>query len=530
MDAGTSTHRFVALVKREFLEGSRGSAVFVGRTLLAAIPFLLTLQALEHQPLDPELAPETVSRFADRIFLSGSHVVCICLVIMGAGLAIRSMRAMIESGTLELLLLSRLSPLAILLGKLVAITALIGTMSFALVPFLLMAGLHGGIDHEWLAALAIFSVLFGASGVATGILTSVYCRSALGAWLAGAAIWIVMRVLLPPPRIDYQIISPSSLWETILPAGSITRVATQGVAGGAPLDGSLNMVLSALLCLCVAALRLPHLASRPFSAGKIQVFERIDAFFERLNWNWKGIRFPGGRVAQSEVDPVYWLATMTGGTGLARHNVRVATALSLPVIWDMGFCASRGIALDELFWPFHLFQALLGGTLGSLSIAPERARQAFSVLLATSLSNRAIIAGKTRAGLRAVVLIPLPFVLVALFLALLEQVIGRDPIHPMFDRPADSYLFLASGLALGVAAYLVSQFCSLAFGSSLKAWTVSSASVATLYFLAATASGYEQTPFLTVVLVLCCVVSMIAYELCVRHFSRFTGRAPDADT
>jgi ABC-type transport system involved in multi-copper enzyme maturation permease subunit len=524
-------NRFLTLVKREILQGSRGKALFVGRTLLAAIPITLMLWGLEQGFFSPQyFSDDRLPYLASQYFALVSVFICCGSVLLGCGMAIRSIRAEERQETLGLLLLSCLGPTEIILAKIVAIVASLGMMFGALLPVLAVIGTCGGLEYSWLAALGLLGLLLGVFGAATGLLSAVHFRSTLGAAFGCGVFWVLGTIAFAPlDAVEHSSFASPSVLSTFSPYSLVWNVANQGLRDASPVPGAFALIATSLLLIWLTSLRLPRLGPRRPSAGLRGLFERLDSLFERINW--KGIRFERKRKSPWEVGPVYWLALTTGGTGIARYTLRLALGLFIVAFFLGTYSLVEWNSFGPLLWGFQLCLFMIGGILGSQSIGGERANKTFLALLTTSLSAEDILGGKARAGVRLIGLVSVPFVLLILGLSQVRGSSGYTS-HAYYDRrflndTFDVCLVIAAGLALGVAAFFTAQFLSLYFKSSMRAWIGTASVFAVLAAVLAKVFAEDTIVFLSTLIAAWAFLGVVSFRLSVNLFSRFTGRSID---
>jgi ABC-type transport system involved in cytochrome c biogenesis permease component len=112
------------------------------------------------------------------------------LVGLSPFIAFLSMRQEVSSGTVEHLMLSKLSPGAVVRGKLAAAVVQIVVVISLFAPLLALTWLLRGVDVRTIAALLTLALIAGISAVSVGI-----CGGALCRWPPARAIFVVILAL-----------------------------------------------------------------------------------------------------------------------------------------------------------------------------------------------------------------------------------------------------------------------------------------------------------------------------------------------
>jgi ABC-type transport system involved in multi-copper enzyme maturation permease subunit len=167
----------------------------------------------------------------------------------------------------------------------------------------------------------------------------------------------------------------------------------------------------ALLLLRVASGGLREATAVSWKGGMRTLFERLDAFYQRINLG-NVVIFQPRNGSPGRGNPVAWLARTSGGSSLPAHKARLALGMFGVV--------SVGVVLAVEDSDFDLstlpgFAMVLAGLgLGATAVAGDRERKSLSVLLSTPLDGRTILAGKALSTARFLLVITLPPVLLYL--------------------------------------------------------------------------------------------------------------------
>ncbi len=395
---------------------------------------------------------DEAGRVTADLFAGLSAFQPLAAVVAGAVLGAATVRAELREKTLGLLVLSGFRSHEIVAGKAAAIAGLLGAVLLAALPVFALLGWGGGLDHSWLAALALVSAAFAALGVSTGLLAGVLFRSGFG---AATLVGVLSTGLVVPLWIfDGHPPPPMPIWAVLV-------VATQGrhAPGGQFLPWHLALPLlvlfgASLLFLALSAGLLDGAVGRSTGLGLRGAFEALDRLFDRLNLG--GVVFGKERTLRS--NPVAWLARTAGGLGRPRYLVRLLLPIAAAVSVGAGVLDeswSQGVFATILFFIVVGFPTLLAAV-GGAAVAGERQRRTLLPLLATPLPARTILAGKML-GLAA------PLLVVTALLLVIPMVLASLGA----EREARS--FGVDLLASGLLAYALSLLASLGTRSAVRA-------------------------------------------------------------
>lgn len=396
---------------------------------------------------------DEAGRVTADLFAGLSAFQPLAAVVAGAVLGVATVRAELREKTLGLLVLSGFRSREIVAGKAAAISGLLGAVLLAALPVFALLGWGGGLDHSWLAALALVSAAFAALGVSTGLLAGVLFRSGFG---AAALVGTLSAGLVAPLWIfGGRPPAPMPIWAVLV-------VATQGKsAPGArflPWHLALPLLVLfgvSLLFLALSAGLLDGAVGRSTGLGLRGAFEALDRLFDRLNRG--GVVFGRERTLRS--NPVAWLARTAGGLGRPRYLVRLLLPIAAAAVsvgarvldesWSQGVLAT---ILVSVVVGFPTLLAAVGGA----AVAGERQRRTLLPLLATPLPARTILAGKMLGFAAPLLVVTALLLVIPVALASLGA-----------EREARS--FGVDLLASGLLAYALSLLASLRTRSAVRA-------------------------------------------------------------
>lgn len=499
----------VAVALRELREISRGRALFLLRSLYGlSLAFVAIVSFGRSGPVSVDDA----GRVTADLFAGFSVVQPLAAVVVGAVLGVTSVRGELREKTLGLLVLSGLRSHEVVVGKAAALAGLLGAVLLAALPVFALLGWGGGLDHSWLAALALLSAAFAALGVSTGILGGVLFRSGLGA--AAVVVALAAGLVVPLWMFDGRPPAPMPIWAIIV-------VASQGRHAPAatllPSHLALPLLVVSgvsLLFLVLSAGFLDWSVGRSAGLGLRGVFEALDRLFDRLNRG--GVVFGKARTLRS--NPVAWLTRTEGGLGMPRYLVRVL----LPVV---AAALAAGVGLLDDRWsqsvlvPLLLsfvvgFPTLLAGA-GGAAVAGARQRRTLLPLLSTPLPARTILAGKML-GLAFPAFVVTAFLLVV------------PPVLSTLGAEQGAWAFGADLLASGLLGYALSLLASLKARTAVRA-TVTGLGVGFLLWCALfwglDAAGTPGEHLFAVHAALLGALALLACGLAFSLFDRALGRA-----
>lgn len=436
------------LMTRELTEQSSRRRTYILRTIYAVALYGLTVWIFWN-----ELHSWTSQSFSmlgsgHRLFESLAWLqfcgVYLFLPAMTSGLLTSEK----ERDTLSLLLLTRLDPWSILIGKL--LSRLIPMASFMALSFPLLAvayGLGGVNESDILAfawTLSVTALQVGAFGLAC----STWCRTTASSFVAT---YLLGTILIAGPPLLIE-----GLQIDLLGFREFMRLYLQnlGFAGNLPQfeveevgyiffgpwaclhPNSMNqpfwntvirttpMLMFAGACLVFSRVMLWRRAFVQPTNLLLKVFKSLDGLFHRLNQNrWtKGIVLTHENVALPLFEPIRWRETKKRSLGTTRYLIRTLLVLEIPVLFGMLIPYHSDYGHPPEYAPafvsayiLWVITALIVSIQSCGLIGAERSRQTLDVLLTTPMMSETIVREKFSGVWRMVRVLMIPFATVYLF-------------------------------------------------------------------------------------------------------------------
>ena len=420
---------------------------------------------------------DRMARFGTQMFVALSVVGAVLCALLAPAFTAGAVAQEKERGTLALLQTTQLGGPEIVFGKVAGRVLVLYLLIAAGLPVLASCMLFGGVGplHVCLMSLNLFAIATLCASV--GFLLSVVCHRTHQALMASYLILTGYAILCPV--VLMLLFRRSDGWELsrfLDPAvgfiyfigrvEGVRRNPGAGIAWKGATDCLPFCIVVSLLCLLAAKRLFPIYATREPTYLWRRLFQRVDAFFNRLN---KGLWRVDFRSDRLEGNPVAWKERHFRLLGKTDYLIRIG--------YLIGVCLGVLYAFMTMAWPgmwweneFHMVMLgimapvlfLIVSVLASSSIAVERDRSSWDLLLTTTLTGKQILWGKISGTLRSCFLFLL-FPLAHMAIACLAGEFGI-------------WLVLAGILVLvaGVLVQLcVGTYFSIRSGSALNAflWT-----------------------------------------------------------
>ena len=464
-EAADPFERIHAVVQAEMRSLGRQKTPFVLRTVYAALVAsgVVTVGGALSSFLSSGWSGESMANLGRQVFGFVVMAQSVLTVLLAVLLAVGSIQGERRNKTLGLLVLSQLSSRDVVLGKFLAVVALVLVVVLAGLPVFALLGWAGGVDYAWLAVLGLYTPVLAGLGAATGLYFGLRYHSAVAAGTAALAV-LSIPVLAAVGAEDVS--GGVGCVGCIGPLRWILGSAAWGVFVLAQQDGTgtgcawislgIGTCLTFTWLLNRASVRiLPEAAAASPGRGLRGVFEDLDDDFESINVG--GIRFELGGDGSPRGNPVAWLTRTSSGIGLVRYSFRVMVAALLLTLTGV-VVAAVGTWSTPLTAAWAVACLAVPLVVGATAFGSEKAHQTLGVLLATPLSAAAILRGKLYVFLRVLFLLSLPSLI---FLSLMGEV---DP------RAAGNLTELTLVLlAEAFLIYFVTLFFSLVLATPLRA-------------------------------------------------------------
>lgn len=300
-----------------------------------------------------------------------------------------------ERNSLGLLLITRLSPFAIIMEKYLGRLITMATFLMLGLPILAFAYSLGGVSPEmfinglWLLTITMFQV------GALGVMCSSFCRTTVAAFIAT---YLFEIMLLGPcgTGIVFSAVEDNPLIATLI--------------------FSFPVLISTFLFLLFAHYFLVRRAFLPPSNFLLNIFKAVDQIFNDINDNpiTRGVEIIKDKTSLPHDEPIAWRETSKKSLGTFRYQFRILVALEVPVLFICLLVATSnpqplvpGVSiLLCLVW---IMTALLLAVSATSLISAERSHETLDVLLTVPLSGKELMYQKIKGVKRLclVLLVPL---------------------------------------------------------------------------------------------------------------------------
>lgn len=368
-----------------------------------------------------------------------------------------------ERDTLSLLLLTKLGPWSIVLGKLFSRLLPMATFLSLSLPLVAVAYGLGGVNESDILALAwtlsVTSLQIGALAVACSSWFRTTAGAFIGTYLTGAVL-IGGPIFLTQSGMEIFSGPVDFLREYLQVMGLSGQNAFMTEEVGLILFGpwvclhpnglnqpfevtvlrTVPMLIFAGTCVVFARAVLWRRAFLKSSNLIIRIFRSLDKMFHQLNQNrWtKGIVLTREQVDLPDYSPIRWRETTKRSLGTTRYLVRLLLILEIPILCGMlipfhGDFTSPYTPVYICGYFLWVVVALVLGIQATGLVGAERSRQTLDVLLATPMASETIAREKLAGVWRMVRVLWIPFATIYLFQCWWRlSVLHRDSIHVAF--------------------------------------------------------------------------------------------------
>jgi len=352
-----------------------------------------------------------------------------------------------ERDTLSLLLLTRLGPWSILIGKLFSRLVPMASVLLLSLPLVAVAYSLGGLNEVEILSLAWTLAITAIQVGALALACSAWFRTTAGSFVAT---YVLGAILFLGPAI---LIKQGYFHRLVEFLGEYCRV--QGLGG--PLGSSSSfendevglilfgpwvclypttvvfpfqtvvlrtvpMMFFALGCLGFARVVLWRRAFAKPSNRLLKIFRKLDGLFQTLNQNrlTRGIVLTREHSEMPRYHPISWRETTKKSLGTTRYLVRLLLLLEVPVLFGMLAQYDQHSAMAPariaplIVWTVA---TLVLAVYSSGLIGAERSRQTLDVLLTTPLTSETIVREKFAGVWRVIFVIWVPLLTVYIYQA-----------------------------------------------------------------------------------------------------------------
>jgi ABC-type transport system involved in multi-copper enzyme maturation permease subunit len=450
------------LLRRELIELSNRRRTYVVR-IIGACFLLLFVFMNYHQAITERLAtiyrlngfrgPTAFLGIGGTVFSRIAPALFGFIELLLPALCCSAITAEKENNTIGTLLLTRLSPGAIILEKVGS--RIVPMLTILLLAFPVLAYVHslGGVDTDLLIGTIwlLLTECFLVAGIA--ILCSAWFASTTASFVASYA--IIGGFLTIALINEGSSLLPSAIWYDVYVRGNnsimaanrfaAARAGLPAAAGGFPnwlsaLRLSLTPWFAIFMVLLVARLVVVRRAFVTPSSVLLKVFHVVDGFFRWLNDRTTGgIEIVKDSNPMPTDDPVAWRERTKKSLGKARYLFRILVGLEVPTLLICTIAATasarnafQGLYILEcLIWTLV---TLIAAVKASTLFASERARETIEPLLATPMTAGELLQQKIAGVRRLQLVLCIPVLTVSLTYFLLNFDLRRPEALLSFLR------------------------------------------------------------------------------------------------
>lgn len=362
-----------------------------------------------------------------------------------------------ERDTLSVLLLTRLGPWSILLGKLGSRLLTMGSFLCLSLPLVAVAYGLGGIETTEIASLAWTLAVTTLQVGALAVACSAWCRTTSAAFLAT---YLIGALLIAGPSfvsqggyhdplgvIEFLVqysrvvglgddIGPEDVTWMLFGPRACLDPASQHRPFGITVLRTVPMLLFAGTCLLFARAVLWRRAFVTPSNYLLKAFRSLDKLFHTLNQNrlTKGIVLVREHTSLPCFDPIRWRETTKRSLGTTRYLIRLLLILEIPVLFGMlishdGTFDSSAAPPNVAAWILWVVATLVIAIHSTGLIGLERSRQTLDVLLTTPLTSESIVREKFAGVWRMIYVLWIPLGTAYLFQILWAKWLGFAEVN-----------------------------------------------------------------------------------------------------
>ncbi|MCA9108657.1 MAG: hypothetical protein KDA52_01815, partial [Planctomycetaceae bacterium] len=259
-------------------------------------------------------------------------------------------------------------------------------------PLLAVAYSYGGVGTtELLAAIGLL-MLFAVQVAAVAVFCSVFCRTTGEAFISTYLVLAGMAAFDIWPMTQFATLSSGAIGIALAKA-RIRILMTLGASA---------------ICLLLGSLLLERRAFLPPRNLLLQLFRRLDRFYEGMNQVTGGIVLVNDGNELPEEKPIAWRETSKKSLGTVRYLFRVLTVLEVSILcvaaWVNLNTVSQRNEMSQLLFILWVVSATMLCVHASGVIASERSHQTLDPLLTTPLTGADILLQKL-AGVRRLIFV-----------------------------------------------------------------------------------------------------------------------------
>lgn len=407
-----------------------------------------------------------------------------------------------ESNTIGTLLLTKLSPLTIIIEKF--LSRIIPMLTILLLSFPILAHVFslGGVDTSTLLVtvwlLLCECLLLGS----VALLCSAWFPTTVSAFTASYIATALMLILIYPLQLQTWI--PSGIWHSFFGAGYgyginirsiddltfISRALAQTGFSQSTyvavfmIERTIPDVLLTMTFLLISRFLLIRRAFTSQSSVLLKMFRVVDRFFQWLNERTTGgIQLTKDGISYPIDAPVAWRERSKKSLGKARYLFRILVLLQVPTLFICGVAATNSAyrqfdGLYVLLAILWVLAALIVCMKAATLMVSERAHQTLESLLACPMTAREIFLQKINGMRRLTIVMAVPVLTVHLTLFLVQADFGSIGAGLIRDLLYLGMAFYNTFLFLSFITWL-SAGIGLKFHSQIKAVLTAAIAVTT---------------------------------------------------
>lgn len=416
------------LLRRELTELANRKRTYVIRILGALVilffVFVMYERAMSSRlgmGLQPGINP--MLGIGGTIFSQVAPTLFVIIEILMPALCCAAIAYEKESNTIGTLLLTKLSPLTIVLEKF--LSRIVPMLTLLLLSFPVLAHVFslGGVDTDlllgtiWLLLCECF--LLGSMA----LLCSAWFPTTVSAFTGSYIITALVLILIFP--LELQTWIPSGIWHSYFGGQTPNTITTAALY-----VRSIPALLLTGFFLLLTRFLLVRRAFTSQSSVLLKVFKVVDRFFHWLNERTTGgIELTKDSSSYPVSDPVAWRERSKKSLGKARYLFRILVLLQVPTIFICGIAATNS-AYQEFAGMYVLLTilwalaALIVCMKAATLMVSERAHQTLESLLACPMTAREIFLQKIDGMKRLTIVMAVPVLTVHLTLFLVQADFG----------------------------------------------------------------------------------------------------------
>ena len=380
------------LLQRELTELSARPRTFVTRSLYAVVFFGLIGWQFGEQFSQTDIAAlrdlGRGRRVFDHLMMWQLVGVCLFMPVLSSG-AVASEK---ERGTLQLLMITQLSPWLILVEKLASRVFVMVTLLLPAVPVTAYAYSLGGIEPLQIAGSFVVLVSTACYIGAFSLICSSYCSNATTS--------LISTFVFGLPFLG-------------LSAGFVIPAISSDGGPGMWASTVVTQSFFVLMFLQLAQTALVTRAGQPPRNLGLEFLRWMDRFWNDLNKKYTGgVIVVDEQPTLPEDEPIAWRESHKKSLGSFRYLLRVLLAVEIPtlfiIVLNSDFLGPENPVPYGLLWIVWIIAILLISARVSSVISGERGRQTLDVLLTTPLTGRDIVRQHYHGILKLLLVLGLP--------------------------------------------------------------------------------------------------------------------------